>query len=37
MTSIHHRFIPYGRQTVTEDDIAAVVSVLHSDYLTQGQ
>ena len=29
-------FIPYGRQTVTEADIAAVVSVLHSDYLTQG-
>lgn len=30
-------FIPYGRQTVTEDDIKAVVEVLRSDYLTQGQ
>jgi UDP-4-amino-4,6-dideoxy-N-acetyl-beta-L-altrosamine transaminase len=28
--------IPYGRQDVTEDDIAAVVRVLKSDWLTQG-
>jgi UDP-4-amino-4,6-dideoxy-N-acetyl-beta-L-altrosamine transaminase len=28
--------IPYGRQHVTEDDIAAVTAVLRSDYLTQG-
>ncbi len=28
--------IPYGRQTIDEDDIAAVVSVLKSDWLTQG-
>jgi UDP-4-amino-4,6-dideoxy-N-acetyl-beta-L-altrosamine transaminase len=28
--------IPYGRQDVTEDDIAAVVAVLRSDFLTQG-
>jgi len=28
--------IPYGRQDVTQDDIDAVVSVLTSDYLTQG-
>ncbi|TAM15989.1 MAG: UDP-4-amino-4,6-dideoxy-N-acetyl-beta-L-altrosamine transaminase [Rhodanobacter sp.] len=28
--------IPYGRQDVTQDDINAVVSVLTSDYLTQG-
>ena len=28
--------IPYGRQHITEDDIDAVVSVLRSDYLTQG-
>ncbi len=28
--------IPYGRQTLSEDDIAAVVAVLRSDYLTQG-
>ncbi len=28
--------IPYGRQTIDEDDIAAVVHVLKSDFLTQG-
>jgi UDP-4-amino-4,6-dideoxy-N-acetyl-beta-L-altrosamine transaminase len=28
--------IPYGRQDVTEEDIAAVVAVLRSDFLTQG-
>ena len=28
--------IPYGKQTISEADIAAVVRVLHSDYLTQG-
>ncbi|WP_300971359.1 aminotransferase class I/II-fold pyridoxal phosphate-dependent enzyme [Thiocapsa sp.] len=28
--------IPYGRQDITESDIAAVESVLRSDYLTQG-
>lgn len=28
--------IPYGRQEITEEDIAAVVEVLRSDYLTQG-
>jgi len=28
--------IPYGRQDVSEDDIAAVVAVLRSDFLTQG-
>ena len=28
--------IPYGRQTISEADIAAVVRVLQSDYLTQG-
>jgi UDP-4-amino-4,6-dideoxy-N-acetyl-beta-L-altrosamine transaminase len=28
--------IPYGRQQVTEADIAAVVAVLKSDFLTQG-
>jgi UDP-4-amino-4,6-dideoxy-N-acetyl-beta-L-altrosamine transaminase len=28
--------IPYGRQDVTEADIEAVVSVLRSDFLTQG-
>ena len=28
--------IPYGRQTISESDIAAVVRVLQSDFLTQG-
>ncbi len=28
--------IPYGRQQVTDDDIAAVTAVLRSDWLTQG-
>ena len=28
--------IPYGRQSIDEDDIAAVVEVLRSDWLTQG-
>jgi UDP-4-amino-4,6-dideoxy-N-acetyl-beta-L-altrosamine transaminase len=28
--------IPYGRQDVSEEDIQAVVQVLHSDWLTQG-
>jgi len=30
------RFIPYGRQSLDEDDIAAVVEVLRSDWLTTG-
>jgi UDP-4-amino-4,6-dideoxy-N-acetyl-beta-L-altrosamine transaminase len=29
-------FLPYGRQTIDEDDIAAVVDVLRSDFLTTG-
>jgi dTDP-4-amino-4,6-dideoxygalactose transaminase len=28
--------IPYGRQSISEADIAAVVEVLRSDFLTQG-
>ncbi|MFH1530198.1 MAG: UDP-4-amino-4,6-dideoxy-N-acetyl-beta-L-altrosamine transaminase [Pseudomonadota bacterium] len=28
--------IPYGRQSISEEDIAAVVEVLRSDYLTTG-
>ncbi|MDB4303289.1 UDP-4-amino-4,6-dideoxy-N-acetyl-beta-L-altrosamine transaminase [Desulfosarcina sp.] len=28
--------IPYGRQSISEEDIQAVVEVLRSDYLTQG-
>lgn len=34
MTSI--RRIPYGRQTITQEDINAVVETLRSDFLTQG-
>jgi UDP-4-amino-4,6-dideoxy-N-acetyl-beta-L-altrosamine transaminase len=30
------RAIPYGRQSISEDDIKAVVEVLRSDWLTQG-
>lgn len=29
-------FLPYGRQTITAEDISAVVEVLKSPYLTQG-
>ena len=29
-------FLPYGRQTITEADISAVVDVLRGPYLTQG-
>lgn len=28
--------IPYGRQSISEDDLAAVCAVLRSDFLTQG-
>ncbi|TDN37920.1 UDP-4-amino-4,6-dideoxy-N-acetyl-beta-L-altrosamine transaminase [Hymenobacter sp. UV11] len=28
--------LPYGRQHITEEDVAAVVETLHSDFLTQG-
>lgn len=28
--------IPYGRQTISEEDNEAVVDVLKSDWLTQG-
>lgn len=28
--------IPYGKQNISEEDIQAVVQVLHSDFLTQG-
>ncbi len=36
MTSARPTYIPYGRQTVTEDDIAAVEAVLRGPFLTQG-
>jgi len=29
-------FLPYGRQTIEDDDIAAVAAALRSDYLTTG-
>ena len=29
-------FLPYGRQSVNEDDILAVAEVLRSDWLTTG-
>ncbi|HSI10797.1 MAG TPA: UDP-4-amino-4,6-dideoxy-N-acetyl-beta-L-altrosamine transaminase [Chthoniobacter sp.] len=35
-TPVRPTFLPYGRQTVDEDDIAAVVEVLRSDWLTTG-
>ena len=28
--------IPYGRQTISDDDIESVVEVLRSDWITQG-
>lgn len=31
-----NKIIPYSRQFIDQDDIAAVISVLESDYLTQG-
>lgn len=30
------RFLPYSRQIITKDDIKKVVSVLESDFITQG-
>ena len=36
MSSEPKPFIPYGRQTISEADIAAVVEVLRSPFLTQG-
>ena len=36
MSSEQRPFSPYGRQTITEADIAAVVEVLSSPFLTQG-
>lgn len=31
-----NKVIPYGRQNITEEDIAVVIETLKSDYLTQG-
>lgn len=33
---MENKVIPYGRQNITEEDIAVVVETLKSDYLTQG-
>lgn len=33
---MRNRFIPYGRQNITDDDVLAVIETLKSDYLTQG-
>jgi UDP-4-amino-4,6-dideoxy-N-acetyl-beta-L-altrosamine transaminase len=33
---IQNKIIPYGKQTITQDDIDAVVTVLQSPYITQG-
>ena len=30
------KFIPYGKQDISEEDISEVVKVLKSDFLTQG-
>lgn len=35
-TPVRARLLPYGRQSVDEDDIQAVVDVLRSDWLTTG-
>jgi len=32
----NRRYIPYGRQSISDEDIAAVVAALRSDWLTQG-
>ena len=35
-TPVRAELLPYGRQSIDEDDIAAVVETLHSDWLTTG-
>jgi hypothetical protein len=37
MSSAPNPFLPYGRQTISEADIAAVLQVLRSPFLTQRQ
>jgi hypothetical protein len=34
--SIPTRPLPYGRQHITDADVAAVTAALHADFLTQG-
>ncbi|GAA3330817.1 hypothetical protein GCM10020331_084850 [Ectobacillus funiculus] len=33
---VRSTYLPYGRQWIDEEDIAAVADVLHGDYLTTG-
>ncbi|MFZ0299257.1 MAG: DegT/DnrJ/EryC1/StrS family aminotransferase, partial [Candidatus Sulfotelmatobacter sp.] len=35
-TPVRKTMLPYGRQSISEDDIQAVVDVLRSDWLTTG-
>src|ERR1700733_1422924 len=35
-TPVREKLLPYGRQSLDEDDILAVVKVLRSDWLTTG-
>src|SRR5690348_18273574 len=35
-TPVRTEFLPYGRQSIDEDDIQAVVETLRSDWLTTG-
>ena len=35
-TPVRNTLLPYGRQSIAEDDIQAVVEVLRSDWLTTG-
>lgn len=35
-TPVREKLLPYGRQTIDDDDVAAVVEVLRSDWLTTG-
>src|SRR5258708_33554538 len=35
-TPVRHKPLPYGRQSISEDDIQAVADVLRSDWLTTG-
>ena len=34
--SLNNSYLPYGKQTISEKDINAVIKVLKSEYLTQG-
>jgi perosamine synthetase len=33
---VRNTLLPYGRQSIDEEDIAAVIAVLHSDWITTG-